>query len=180
MADFEKIVQWLLYIEDDHKIPGKILNEGDGAGLTRLGLTQRWHQADVPMTYFSTLPFKDAVVAAKAAYHKLYWNILDGDQIDSDQVAAPLLSFAVNDSPRVAVKTLQSVLGVLEDGQMGPNTLAELNSKDPDVVVRLYKAEWIGFYQRDVQLNPSKQKFLQGWINRANFPYPAQIGDLYQ
>jgi lysozyme family protein len=175
MANFESIVQWLLYIEDDKKTPGKIVDLHDGVGLTRLGLTQRWHQADLPLSFFSTMPFAEAVTCAKAVYKKQYWTSLCGDQIEHDQVAAPLLSFAVNDSVRIAVKTLQSVLGVTEDGSLGPKTLAELNSKDPDIVAKLFRAEWIDFYKRDIMLNPGKAEFLNGWINRVDFPYPSPL-----
>jgi lysozyme family protein len=180
VANFEPIIQWVLYQEDDKRVPGKIVNLGDGAGLTRLGLTQRWHQVDLPLEFFSTMGLNAAVMVAKAVYRRQYWNILDGDLINDDQVAAPLLSFAVNDNPRIATKILQSVLGVDEDGHMGPKTLAELNSKDPDVVAKLFRADWIDFYQRDAQINPSKAQFLNGWINRAQFPYPAQIPTIYE
>ena len=181
VANFDNIIQWVLYQEDDHKNPGKIVDLGDGAGLTRLGLTQRWHQADLPMNFFSTLPFPQAVVVAKNVYRKTYWNPLSGDLISSDQVAAPLLSFAINDNVQVAVKTLQHVLDVTQDGVLGPKTLAELNSKDPDTVARMFRTYWVLFYKNDVVLNPSKQRFLDGWIVRANFPYPSPlVSEIYQ
>ncbi len=180
MANFEPIVQWLLFQEDDHKVPGKIVNLGDSAGLTRLGITQRWHQTQVPVDFFSTMSFKDAVAAAKIVYKQCYWGFISGDSI-ADAVAAPLLSFAVNDTPKVAIKTLQRVLEVLEDGSIGPKTLAELNSKDPDVTAALFRAAWIDFYHRDVDANPHKAQFLNGWINRAHFPYPSPlVSEIYR
>ena len=175
LANFNSIICWLIFQEDDHREPGKIEDLQDGAGLTRFGLTQRWHQKDLPAEFWSTMEFDDAVKYAKLAYKKNYWNLLDGDLINSDQVAAPLLSFAVNDTVHIAVKTLQAVLQVPEDGLIGPKTLEELNQKDPDIVAKLFRAEWISFYQLDVKLNPSKQKFLDGWINRASFPYPSKL-----
>jgi len=181
MAQFESIIQWILYQEDDKRIPGKTVDLGDGAGLTRFGLTQRWHQSELPITFFSTLPFKDAVTSAKIVYRNHYWNFLDGDLISADKVAASLMSFAVNDTVSIAVKTLQSVLDVDQDGHMGPKTLAELNSKDPDMVVKLFRAGWIEFYQQDARINPSKARFLEGWINRANFSYPyAELPSIYE
>lgn len=175
MANFEPIIQWILYQEDDHKSPGKIVNLGDGAGLTRLGLTQRWHQQDLPEQFFTTMGFNAAVMIAKAVYHKQYWILLSCDLINYDQVAAPLLSFAINDNPLIAAKTLQHVLGVTEDGHLGPKTLAELNSKDPDQVAKLFRAAWIDFYHNLIIIAPSRQQFIDGWINRANFPYPSPL-----
>jgi lysozyme family protein len=125
------------------------------------------------------MSFEDAVKVAKQVYKNKYWNLMSGDDIDSDTVAAPLLSFGINDNIFIACKILQKVLGVLEDGHIGPKTLAELNQKDPEIVAKLFRAEWINFYQGLVKIAPSKQQFLDGWINRANFPYPADIPEIY-
>ena len=180
MADFNSIVCWLIFQEDDHKTPGKVVDLGDQAGLTRLGLTQRWYSADLPMTFFSTMSFKDAVQVAKHVYKIRYWDILDGDLIIADTVAAVLLSFAVNGGIKIAVKTLQSILGVAEDGQIGPRTIAELNLKDPEIVVKLFRSEWEDFYHRLVSLEPYKAQFLSGWISRSQFPYPSmQVPIIY-
>lgn len=180
MANFEPIVQWLLYQEDDHRTPGKIVNLGDGAGLTRLGMTQRWHP-ELPADFFSTMLFADAVKLAKQTYRTKYWDKISGDLIQDDIVAAPLFSFAVNDDPLIASKHLQGVLHIKEDGHIGPKTLAELNSKDPVMVARLFRADWITFYKQLAWISPTKQKFLEGWINRAEFPYPSPlVPNIYQ
>lgn len=175
MAQFEPIIQWLLYQEDSHKNPGKIVDLQDGAGLTRFGLTQRWHQKDLPPDFFSTMSFANAVQTAKQVYRKSYWNAIDGDQIDSDLIAAMLLSFSVNDNSLIAVEALQRVLGVDVDGHIGPHSLSELNSKDPAVVAEQFRLGWIDFYNQIVKIAPSKQQFLEGWINRANFPFPSPL-----
>lgn len=173
MANFEPIIAWVLYQEDDHRAPGKIVNLNDNAGLTRLGLTQRWHGNDVIADYFTTMPFADAVKTAKQVYKDKYWGVLEGDNIESDIIAAQLLSFAVNDNSVISVQTLQKVLAVNQDGHMGPKTIAVVNSKDPEVISSIFRTEWIDFYQQLVKYAPSKHVFLEGWINRAQFPYPT-------
>lgn len=180
MANFESVVQWVLYQEDDHHNPGIIKALRDGAGLTRLGITSRYHGSDVPPTFWSTMPFKEAVVAAKQVYKNFFWNPIHGDQIPYDGVAACIFSFAVNENPRTAVETLQNVLEVKADGVLGPATLAELTQKDPQIVEKLYRASWIDWYHMDANRNPSKAGFLNGWINRANFPYPSsEVPNIY-
>jgi lysozyme family protein len=82
------------------------------------------------------------------------------------------MSFAVNDNIKIAVQTLQTILGVHVDGAIGPITIAEANSKDPVIVAKLFRAEWSDFYTRDAQLNPNKAKFLEGWQNRTRLAYP--------
>lgn len=173
MANFEAIVQWVLYQEDDHRNPGLIKGLRDGAGLTRLGVTSRYHSTEVPPEFFTTMDFKTAVQWAKKVYRNYFWNPIHGDDIQADAVAAPVFSFAVNDNPKVAVQTLQKVLEVTPDGALGPVTLNVLNQKDPNIVASLYRAAWIDWYHQDVNLNPSKAGFLSGWVNRANFPYPS-------
>lgn len=175
MASFEPIVEWLLYIEDSKKHPGLIINEGDGAGLTRLGLTSKTYGAIVPPEFFTTMPFAMAVQVAKSIYQDQYWHHLNGDRINSDQIAAPLLSFAVNRNIPTAVKRLQRVLGVRDDGVLGLVTIAELNQKDPVVVAKLFRASWIDYYHIVASVNPNDAKFLDGWINRANFPFPSSL-----
>jgi lysozyme family protein len=92
-----------------------------------------------------------------------------------DQVAASLLSFAVNKNIPVAVKALQRVLGVRVDGVLGLVTIATLNQKDPKAIVDMFRAEWINYYHNIVAFNPDNAKFLDGWINRANFPFPSSL-----
>jgi lysozyme family protein len=181
MSDFNKIVQWLLYQEDSHTHPGVTVDLGDGAGLTRLGITSKNFGLAVPGTFFSTLPFAEAVQAAKQVYKNSFWNKFNGDEIASDQVAAPLLSFSVNRNVHTAVKTLQHVLLVTPDGVLGPETAHELNQKDPVIVAKMFRNEWVNFYHTVAQMNPNDARFLDGWINRVNFPYPSPLvpTDLY-
>jgi lysozyme family protein len=173
MAKFEPIVQWLLFQEDDHHTPGKIVNLGDGAGWTRLGITSKNFAAAVPFDFFTTMPFDKAVQVAKNVYHDEYWRHLNGDLIEADEVAAPLLSFAVNRNVKIAVTYLQRVLGVTDDGVLGLITISQLNQKDPAIVAKLFRAEWANYYHRVAGFNPNDDRFLAGWLNRASFPYPS-------
>ena len=121
------------------------------------------------------MSFGNAVQVAKQVYRKQYWNTIDGDLINSDLIAAMLLSFSVNDNSLIAVEALQRVLGVDVDGHIGPGTLSELNSKDPAAVAEQFRLQWIDFYHQIVKIAPSKQQFLEGWLNRANFPFPSPL-----
>jgi lysozyme family protein len=176
MANFQKAVEFVLWQEDDHRQPGKIVNLGDGVGLTRLGITQKNYSGDVPDSFFSTLDFKDAVSCAKAVYRKFYWNSLAGDSLSSDLIAALLLSFAVNKNTKTAIRCLQGVLNTTEDGVLGPITLAMVNSKDENQVAKLYRAAWANYYMQLAAINPDRdQKFLHEWLDRADTPYPNPL-----
>lgn len=176
MAQFEPIVQWLLFQEDDHHTPGKIVNLGDGAGLTRLGITSKNFGNVLPSSFWTAaMSFKDAVVMAKNFYRGQEWHHINGDRIVSDAIAAVLLSFAVNNNVPHAVKVLQHVLQVKEDGVLGQGTLAELNWKDPKITEKLFRADWAMYYHHLADANPNDMRFLNGWLARAGFPYPSSL-----
>ena len=173
MANFNNVAPWLLWIEDDKKVPGKIVNLGDGGGMTRLGITSANWTRQVPPNFFTDLAFGPAVTAAKLVARTFFWNRFAGDQIASDIVAAPLLSFAFNFNVPTAVKTLQRAINVIPDGAMGPLTLSALNVINPVEVAANFRTGWAQFYRDDAAQNPAKAQFLQGWLNRVNIPYPA-------
>jgi len=180
MANFETIVEWLIYQEDSHRVPGKIVDLGDGAGLTRFGITSNNFGQVVPTNFFTTMPFGTALEVAKNFYQSQHWHHINGDKIAHDEIAAPLLSFAVNKSVPTAVKHLQRVLGLQEDGVLGLNTLSELNSKDPVITAKLFRADWENYYRQVASVNPNDAQFLDGWIALANFPYPSPlVGSIY-
>lgn len=177
MANFEPIVEWLLYQEDDHRTPGKIENLGDGGGFTRLGITSKNFGSVMPVDFFSSMQFKQAVQAAKKFYQNQFWSHMIGDQINQDEMAAVLLSASVNTGIGIAVKMIQNILQITMDGHFGMETLTELNKRN---IVTQFRVEWSGHYHDIVDNNPNDAKFLDGWLNRVNFPYPSSlVGNIY-
>lgn len=67
-------------------------------------------------------------------YRSSYWNLVRGDELPAG-VDLAVFDLAVNSGPGTAVKKLQRVLGLREDGQMGPATIAELRRRDPVQVI---------------------------------------------
>lgn len=178
--NFEPIVEWLIYQEDDHRTPGKIVNLNDGAGFTRFGITSKNYGSLVPADFFTTMAFHPALEVAKGIYQNQQWKHINGDSIQSDEVAAVLLSAAVNLGIATAVKLVQRVLEVAEDGVLGMITTQELNSKDPKAVVDQFRGQWENHYREIVDHNPSDARFLAGWLARVDFPYPSSlVGNLY-
>ena len=56
---------------------------------------------------------------------------------------------------------------VAEDGIIGPITLSAINKADPTDLLAALKSEAAGLYRLIAQANPSQQKFINGWLNRA-------------
>jgi lysozyme family protein len=71
-----------------------------------------------------------------------------------------------------AVKLIQRALlaagtQVVEDGIIGPETLAAINKSDSTDLLAALKSEAAGFYRLIANANPSQQRFIDGWLNRA-------------
>lgn len=69
-------------------------------------------------------------------------------------------------SGRNAVKILQRLAGVEADGVIGPATIKAV--QEANITRNQYADARIDYYTKVAENNPSQNKFLQGWINRAN------------
>lgn len=67
-------------------------------------------------------------------YRKFYWDAVSADDLPSGLDYA-VFDFAVNSGPARAAKYLQAVVGVVQDGKIGPATMAAVNAKDPATLI---------------------------------------------
>lgn len=169
MADFTGCVMWVLQIED-RTLSGKIVNLGDGAGFTRYGVTSR-NNPQVPAEFFTTMPSHEAIDVAKNVYWQKYWVPIQGNLLPTNELAATLLSFDVNDGAE-AVKLIQGCLGVTQDGSLGPATLKAIQSTNPTTLAASLRLAQEAFYDRVVVRHPEDARFLNGWRTRARLVYP--------
>jgi lysozyme family protein len=73
-------------------------------------------------------------------------------------------NIAVNAGPGRASKWLQTALGVVADGQIGPKTLAALKGQDPAHLANALLERTEQHYRSIA--NGRLAKFLRGWLNR--------------
>ena len=115
---------------------------------------------------------------AKSIYKARYWNNINGDQIGSQALAEILYDGHVNHG-NTGIRLMQEVLGVQQDGKVGPITLDALNSGDTAYIYNAYKQSRIDFYNYLVVRTPAFQKFLRGWLIRINayndFPHSVIV-----
>ena len=134
----------------------------DNGGMTMLGVTQRvWEEwVGHPVDEKEMRSLTPAIVAPM--YKKKYWDKVSGDELPSG-VDMAVFDFAVNSGPGRAAKMLQRVLGAVEDGAIGPNTLAKAVSVDSSKLIADYNAARLAF----LQALPTWATFVNGWGNRV-------------
>jgi lysozyme family protein len=74
-----------------------------------------------------------------------------------------VFDLAVNSGPGRAAKMLQKVLGVTQDGAIGPQTLAKAVNVDSSKLIADYNAERLAF----LQALPTWGTFGKGWGRRV-------------
>jgi lysozyme family protein len=173
MAHYPSILRWLL-LQEDASLSAKTVDLSDGAGVTRLGLTSR-NQPKAVTDGFFEMSLEDALTYAGEYYRAHFWNAVRGDEINSDTVAAPLFSFAVNDGPSRAIKELQAAAGVQVDGIIGAGTLAAVNGTDPDTLAATLQAQQAQFYRDIAPTHPVIANDLNGLLKRAARKFPSLL-----
>lgn len=142
----------------------------DPGGATNKGITHKTLAQWRGISPWSALPKSEVKNLGDAEiskiYRSLYWRRCRADELPKGLDLA-VFDFAVNSGPSRAIRYLQSVLSVPQDGYIGPVTLGALQSRrrpsELTKIIRLICARRRGFLQRlrifDV--------FGRGWMNRV-------------
>ena len=100
-------------------------------------------------------------------YYEHFWKPIQGDRIMDQRIAGFLFDFYVN-SGNHAIKAIQRIVKVKDDGIVGTQTVAAINAADPEAVFVALKAARIKFLKGIAARKPDQGKFLDGWMNRVN------------
>lgn len=96
-----------------------------------------------------------------------YWDRWKADQIKSQPVANILVDWVWGSGVH-GIKIPQRLLGLKDDGIVGPLTLAAVNNADPRKLFDDIKKERKAFLNRIVERDPSQKRYIKGWLNRLN------------
>lgn len=136
----------------------------DLGGETKYGISKR---------NYPNLDIKNLTLdQARQIYYCDFWIKGKYEQIIDEAVSIKLFEISINTGITQANKLIQRALRaagkmVVEDGIIGAITLKAINEADPTDLLAALKSEVAGYYRLLAQVNPSQQKFITGWLNRA-------------
>lgn len=142
---------------------GKVDDPRDPGGRTAFGVTQNTYNA---WRSRKGLPMQDVFKISQdevaAIYKQDYWDKIRGDDLP-DGLDLATFDFAVNSGVSRAAKYLQSIVGVTQDGVIGPATILACKT-------------YLGVRLTDMRLGflkglPTWGTFGRGWANRINDVY---------
>jgi lysozyme family protein len=148
----------------------------DRGGATKYGITQEtlaaWRRSRDPGATVNADHVRELKIEeAKEIYRSRYWNVLRCDDLPKG-VDLLVFDLGVNAGPARSAKILQDVLGVEQDGSIGPVTLNGLNTCAPDKIIREFSAKRLEFYR---SLEEDFKVFGVGWTNRTKSMLDAAL-----
>jgi lysozyme family protein len=152
----------------DHCLEMLLKHEGgfvnhprDPGGATNLGVTkatyEQWLGREVSVDEIKALTVADVA----PIYRKKYWDAVRGDDLPSG-VDWSLFDWGVNSGPKRAAQALQRIVGVADDGAIGPITLrAVYDMSAGKIIDEMYSAR-----QRFYERLSTFDTFGKGWTRR--------------
>lgn len=137
--------------------PGGATNKGVTIGTYRRYINRNGTVADLRR-------ITDAQVAK--VYKRQYWDRVKGDNLPSG-VDYAVADFAINSGPSRAAKYLQGVVGVAQDGKIGPQTLAAVRKMTPVNIIKRLCANRLAFMKR-IRGGTLWRTFGRGWQRRVD------------
>lgn len=134
----------------------------DKGGPTNLGITlatfRKWVKKDGTIADLKALTREQAA----KCYRAVYWNGIKGDDLPGG-IDYATFDYCVNSGQGRAAKALQAVLGVEQDGVIGPVTLAAARAADPIKTINALCDQRMAFL-RKLSNWPT---FNKGWTSRV-------------
>lgn len=168
MAKIDILAQFILSYE------GGFVNDPlDRGGATNMGVTiGTWKRVGYDKDGDGNIDVADLrLVSRDDVINRVlkphYWDRWKADLIRSQSIANTLVDW-VWASGVNGIKIPQRILGVKQDGIVGPKTLEALNNRDPRRLFEQIQAERRAFVADIIRRNPSQKRFEKGWLRRID------------
>ena len=156
-TNWDKCLQAILHHEG-----GYVNHPKDPGGETNLGVTKRVYEEWGGKKDMKQLTVEDV----SPIYKTNYWHKIKGDSLPGG-LDLCVFDFGVNAGPGRAAKYLQTQIGTIADGGIGPNTLKKLDEyrsmHDIEEVIKKYQDTRLDYYK---QLS-TFATFGRGWTRRV-------------
>jgi len=134
---------------------GYVDNPNDPGMETKFGISKRSYP-DIDIKALT-------LDSAKAIYKRDYWDRAQCDSLPP-AVSFQVFDAAVNSGIGQSIRFLQRAVGVVDDGSVGPLTLAAIQRRDSSEVVAHFNAERLEFMTR----LSTWETFGKGWARRIS------------
>lgn len=182
MASFEKSLP-LVYKAEYNNNPKKALVQVQGEDfMTYKGINRKawpawkgWSLIDVYIKKFGSLSLASPLCdvdpkleeMVKLFYKVNFWDVNSLDKVIPQDTADEIFTTGVLVGVKIAAKFAQRVIGVVDDGEIGPKTIAALNAYDARLMDKKYDDEEIKYYMSLIKAKPKFKIYEKGWKNRA-------------
>ena len=157
-SNYQKCLETILHHEG-----GYVNHPKDPGGETNLGVTKRVYEE-----WGGTKDMKDLTVEDVAPiYKKNYWDRVKGDDLPSG-LDLCVFDFGVNAGTGRSAKYLQTLIGTVADGGIGPNTLAKLDAYIGEHGVEHTIKEFQKARQDYYEQLSTFETFGRGWTRRVD------------
>jgi len=171
MTRAEQIIPLILKHEG-----GYVNNPADPGGPTNKGITiktfRRFIKPSGTIADLKALTTEQAVIV----YKRNYWDAVLGDMLKLG-VDYTVADFAVNSGPSRAAKVLQKIVGVKQDGRIGPATLKAVNAMPAKDVIEQVNASRLAFMKR-IKGGSLWKTFGRGWQRRVDDVLAQSLRDV--
>lgn len=165
MADFKTAYLKLRTLEGYYTLEGGV---DSYAGINRSYFPDEriWHYVDAekPLKQGQKLKNGRAESIIEVFYYTHFWRDTSLSILTNDRLATFVFCESVNMGDR-CVKILQGIVGTVQDGILGHKTTVAANDFDGNLIHPL-SAGCEAYYRTLCEENPSKRKYLSGWLNR--------------
>ena len=141
----------------------------DNGGATMVGITIGTYRSYCRYKGWTTPSVQDLKNMPYKVWrdivYTMYWNKWKADTIIDQKVANMVVDWVWH-SGAATIKKVQALLGVTQDGIVGPKTVAALNNVE-NINSKIYQSRK-AYFEAIIKKNPSQKKWLNGWMNRLN------------
>ena len=146
--------------DDGNYVDGKLI--GTNKGITPAALAEYRGVDPSTITVEDIKGITDK--EAREIYEQNYYYKTKINELP-ENIQASVFDMNINAGPN-AIKILQRLAGVKDDGIIGPQTIKAV--QEANITLDQYADARIEYYKQVVKNDPDKKKYLKGWINRAN------------